>query len=288
MAKRSYDEIENINDVDGPMSSTSIHGAVVTLSLVKKGRKAMFFDGLLADESSQIRLVGFQGMQQRKLNDFHQWNVAVALENCQVKPARQGEGYEVMLKTSTIIKESPKKLDVASLMADVATASKTVTHSSLEILDVFQKVTVNIKVVELKDETQVGGRVKRGVSVADESGTARVSVWEGNVNAMEKYQSYCLKNFMVREYQSTRYLTMVFCFALVSLNSPHTFQRLSCFLYRFCPAVASKESFRAFHPLFLSLYGPSLYLSSASPLPHTPRPPAFHRLILNTAAPLSF
>ena len=156
MAKRSYDEIENINDVDGPMSSTSIHGAVVTSSPVKKGRKAMFFDGLLADESSQIRLVGFQGMQQRKLNDFHQRNVAVALENCQVKPARQGEGYEVMLKTSTIIKESPKKLDVASLMADIATASKTVT---LESLDVFQKVTVNIKVVELK-------RVFSGISPA--------------------------------------------------------------------------------------------------------------------------
>ena len=65
MAKRSYDEIENINDVDGPKSSTSIHGAVVTLSPVKKERKTMFFDGLLADESSQIRLVGFQGMQQR-------------------------------------------------------------------------------------------------------------------------------------------------------------------------------------------------------------------------------
>ena len=32
MAKRSYDEIENINDVDGLMSSTSIHGAVETLS----------------------------------------------------------------------------------------------------------------------------------------------------------------------------------------------------------------------------------------------------------------
>ena len=54
MVKRNYDEIENINDVDGPMSSTSIHGAVVTLSPVKKGRKAMFFDVLLADESCQI------------------------------------------------------------------------------------------------------------------------------------------------------------------------------------------------------------------------------------------
>ena len=37
-------------------------------------------------------------MQQRKLNDYHKKNIAVALENCEVKPACQGEGYEVMLK----------------------------------------------------------------------------------------------------------------------------------------------------------------------------------------------
>ena len=76
-------------------------------------------------------------------------------------------------------------------MADIATASKTVTLSSLESLDVFQKVTVNIKVVELQDETQVAGRVKRDVSVADESGTARVSVWEGNVNAEALILALC-------------------------------------------------------------------------------------------------
>ena len=70
-------------------------------------------------------------------------------------------------------------------MVDIATASKTVTLSSPESLDVFQKVTVNIKVVELKDETEVLGRVKQGISVADGSGAARVSVWEGNVNVME-------------------------------------------------------------------------------------------------------
>ena len=65
-----------------------------------------------------------------------------------------------MLKTSTLIKQSPKKLDVASLKADITTASKTVTLSPLESLDDLQKVTVNIRVVELKDETQVGGIVK--------------------------------------------------------------------------------------------------------------------------------
>ena len=78
----------------------------------------------------------------------------------------------------------------------------------------------------------------------------------------------------------------MFCFALVSLNSPHTFQRLSCFLYRFCPAVTSKESFQAFHPLILSLYGPDpLFIF---PLHHhfftLHGSPAFHRLILSTAA----
>ena len=62
-------------------------------SSVKKGRKAIFFDGLLADERSQIRLVGFQGIQQRKLNEYHKNKIAVDLG---VKPAHQGEGYEAM------------------------------------------------------------------------------------------------------------------------------------------------------------------------------------------------
>ena len=79
----------------------------------------MFFDRLLADETSQIRLVGFQGIQQRKLNDYYEKNIPVELE---VKPAHQGEGYEVMLKNATLIKQSPKRLDVTLLMADITPA----------------------------------------------------------------------------------------------------------------------------------------------------------------------
>ena len=39
-------------------------------------------------------------MQQRKLNDYHRRNIAVELEKCEVKAARQGEGYEVMLNNN--------------------------------------------------------------------------------------------------------------------------------------------------------------------------------------------
>ncbi len=39
----------------------------------------MFFDGMLADETSQIRLVGFQGMQQRKLNNKRTYQLSLQI-----------------------------------------------------------------------------------------------------------------------------------------------------------------------------------------------------------------
>ena len=90
--KRSRHEFDQIEDVKGPTPSSSIHGALVSLLPVKKGRKSTYFNGVLADESSQIKLVGFNGRQQRKLNEYHQKNIAVQLEDCKVKAARRGGG----------------------------------------------------------------------------------------------------------------------------------------------------------------------------------------------------
>ena len=53
--------------------------------------------------------MGFDVQQQRKLNNYHQKNIPVELINCEVKSSKYGEGYEVMLKGGTHIKESPKK-----------------------------------------------------------------------------------------------------------------------------------------------------------------------------------
>ena len=52
-------------------------------------------------------------------------------------------------------------LNVASLKADIAIASKTVTLSSLEILDDFQNVSMKIKVLKVKDQVEFGGRMKQ-------------------------------------------------------------------------------------------------------------------------------
>ena len=62
--------------------------------------------------------------------EVDQKNVAVELINCEVKSSRHGEGYEVMLKSGTQIK-SPKKMDVPTLMIEMATAPKTIALDTL-------------------------------------------------------------------------------------------------------------------------------------------------------------
>ena len=68
--KRSFQEIENLEDIKDTASSTTLHGAITTLSPIKKGRKSIFFDGAIADSTAMIRLVGFNPVQQRKLQEI--------------------------------------------------------------------------------------------------------------------------------------------------------------------------------------------------------------------------
>jgi hypothetical protein len=75
---RSYEEIENIDKVNGPISSTPVHGAIFSVTC-GEGAEVTFFGGMLAEESSKIRLVGFDAQQQRKLNEYHQNSLPVEL-----------------------------------------------------------------------------------------------------------------------------------------------------------------------------------------------------------------
>ena len=160
MAKKRL--CEEISDQDHPTASTKVHGAITSLSPIKKGRKSVLFDGTLADETSKIRVVDFDAHQQRKLQDYHQKNEPVELVNCEVKSSRSGDGYELMLKSGTGIKESPKKINVPALMEEmVAAVPKSITLDGISRMEVFQKVTVNVKVLEVKETVPVAGKRKQ-------------------------------------------------------------------------------------------------------------------------------
>ena len=163
---------------------------------------------MLADNTSKVRVVGFEVHQQKKLNELYQNNVPIQLVDCEVKKARHGQGYEVLLKSSTQIKESPKKLDALSLKDDATDTSKPISLEELQAIDNYEKITVLVKAMSTNPPDTVNDIPHQDAFVADHTGTVRVSLWGDSINSIQQNTSYQLSNFAVREYHSKKYLNM--------------------------------------------------------------------------------
>jgi len=64
--KQTIKEADNITYLEKPMLNTSLHGAITSLSPIKKGWKSLFFDRMLADNTTKVRVAGFEALQQKK------------------------------------------------------------------------------------------------------------------------------------------------------------------------------------------------------------------------------
>lgn len=154
----------------------------------------------------KIRFVGFETFQQRKLNDLFEQKATVKLVDCEVKKARSGDGYELLLKRYTEIKESPKKLDFESIHKEQSASPNPKSIAEIENLNVFDKVTIHAKVMKVNPSKTVSDLPYQDVVVADSTGTIRVSLWGTSIEKMIEGESYCLKNFTVRLYHSRKYI----------------------------------------------------------------------------------
>ena len=207
--KRQLDEPDKLIEVDQPVNSANIHGAVTSLSPVKKGCRASYFDGTIADDSTELRLVGFSSEHQRQISTFFRSKTPINLKNCIIKLSREGHKMEIMLKSNTRIIESNKNIDVSGLIKDSATVPSSITISELASTQNFQHVSLQVKVVEAKEPTYVGEdhKHKQDLIVADSTGLTKLALWEKDVGTMQKQHSYSLVNVIVREYKSKKYLS---------------------------------------------------------------------------------
>ena len=71
-------------------------------------------------------------------------------------------------------------------------------------------MSVNVKVLQLLQTEQVGQdkKLKRDVLIADHTATAKVVLWEQQVDSLEKGKSYTLKNVHVKEFKSKKHLSI--------------------------------------------------------------------------------
>ena len=67
----------------------------------------------------------------------------------------------------------------------------------MKVQQVHEPVTVNT------------GKKKQDVTVADASATGRVTLWEEHVGKLQETTSYELQNFVVKEWDTTKYLSMI-------------------------------------------------------------------------------
>jgi hypothetical protein len=172
--KRPIEEVNQFDEINQAVPNATIHAAAITsLSPVKEGKRSKYFDGTLTDGISHMRMIGFNTDQQRKLTTYFQNTKSIRLVNCEIKPSREGESMEIMLKKFTEIKSSPKDI---SIPKENPQKSKTITIQNLEQTANYQRVCITAKVIDVADPSMVGeGKVKQEVTIADSSGTTYIT-----------------------------------------------------------------------------------------------------------------
>ena len=213
MAKRRMcEEANSLDEVNSPVANVTVHGAVTAVSPVKKGKRSIFFDGMLADHTARVRLFGFDSFQQRKLDELHQRRLPAEISDCEVKRSRYHEGFEVMLKNSSKIKESTREdLDVDRILENEPSAeypeTAEITLEQLPDIQLFRKVQVCVKAIIVHDAVQLSNKTKQDIIVADARSTAKLTLWEDHVGSLEEGRCYRLVDFVVRIWQGTKYLS---------------------------------------------------------------------------------
>jgi len=161
-SKHKREEVKDFEGVAKPLGSANVRGVISSLSPIKKGRKSNYFEGTVSDGKSKLHLVGFSQAQQKQMQDLKAQKKAVQFEDCEIKQARSGVKMEIMLKGQTTISESAKTFDVASIDFEDDSPSS-VTLSELDSTNIWDRVSVDVKVLTVMDPVSVpGGKRKQG------------------------------------------------------------------------------------------------------------------------------
>ena len=126
-----------------PSSSATLHGAVTSLSPMKKGKSCEYFDGSLSDQTANIRFVGFSTSVRRKLLQHKEKSDPVTLSHCQVQHSRKNDDLEVKLNSVTAVKKADKTFDIPTSNP----LDSVVKLATIKDMTEYSTVTVEAKVL---------------------------------------------------------------------------------------------------------------------------------------------
>ena len=199
-------EISELRSTENAAAKITVHGMMTALSPLKKGRSCNYFEGFISDETDKTRVVGFSSSQQRVLSEFMENKQAVMIQDSQAKLAHRGDKIELLLKGSTKIKASQKRLDIPWQEFDMnEPPSRGIILSEVPTAEIYERINVAVKVYLVTEPVIAGDKKKQDVYVADHTAANNVvQLWENDIGTMAEGVSYKL---VVREYAHKRYLS---------------------------------------------------------------------------------
>lgn len=115
---------------------------------------------------------------------------------------------EVIVNRSTTVLSSPRKIDNVIQSAAASSETITITLGQLQQLQQFQSVTTNAKVIKVSESMEVKpGLSKQDLTIADATGTARLTLWQTDINKLDEGECYRLENLLVKNFMKFNYLS---------------------------------------------------------------------------------
>ena len=195
--KRPLTELEDLQSAKSS-KSMRVHSIVTDLSPYKD---TGFFQANVRDNTSSKRLIGFESWQWEALSKHNNKPDAIQLDNCAIQKSRFSETMEVV-NNKTKLSLSPRKI------IPVQTPIKTITLKKLSDIPDFNIVTVSAKIAKAGEKVEVKpGLFKQDLSISDETGTARLTLWQDTIDSLTVGTSYCLQGLQVRSFNDQKYLS---------------------------------------------------------------------------------
>lgn len=187
--KKLFEEIDKLDNLNNLISSATFHRVMSSVSPLKRGRTWNYFNGMITDGTKSVWVVRFNYSQQKTVKQFMDSKENVQFSDCEVKQPRKRESMEILLKGSTEIKGSPRKVSLSKLDF-VNNTPFDIQLADIDSMNVNDRVLVRVKVLKCCDHVHVSNdKEKQDITIADNSDISNIIIPVGRQHLLGKLQT---------------------------------------------------------------------------------------------------
>lgn len=151
-------------------------------------------------------MYGYDPDVRKKLQGFKDSKSYVAISNCEVKKSQHDDDLEIFVGKNCQVVNSKKEFDLSKGVPKKV--GRDITVAQLRDIDRFRRVMLKVKATKVEEPGEVpGGKVKQDITVADNTGCTRLTIWGAEIGRIENRMSYHLSGMTVREFRGRKFLS---------------------------------------------------------------------------------